>query len=169
MSKLDDLLRKLKALADQGVGGEKTNAQHMLQKLMARHGISSEALEEAQVKKHRIEVSEKYQVGVLSQCILKVMGKNYPIYEVGSSDGKQYTSWECTLAQFIEVKAYYDFYYPLWEQEVKAFYFAFVQKHQILPFNASQMSSSEMDPAEVKKMMDMQRGMDDKNFQKQIE
>ena len=45
MSKNIDLAKKLKALADRGVDGEKTNAEAMLNSLMKKHNITIEEIE----------------------------------------------------------------------------------------------------------------------------
>lgn len=47
-----ELLKKLKALADNGVGGERENAQAMLDKLLAKYDISAEALSDDEVSDH---------------------------------------------------------------------------------------------------------------------
>lgn len=46
-----ELLKKLKALADNGVGGERENAQAMLDKLLAKYDISAETLSDDEVSK----------------------------------------------------------------------------------------------------------------------
>ena len=45
MSKYIELAKKLKALADRGIGGEKINAEKMLNALMKKHKISIEDIE----------------------------------------------------------------------------------------------------------------------------
>ena len=50
MTEREELLRRLervKALAERGVGGEKENAEALLNRLMAKYGISEEDIEEA--------------------------------------------------------------------------------------------------------------------------
>lgn len=42
MSNKTEVLQKLKALAERGVGGEKANAQALLDKLMAKYDIKEE-------------------------------------------------------------------------------------------------------------------------------
>lgn len=46
MDKKRELLQKLKALADRGVGGEKVNAQRKLDEYMRKHGYTLEDLDE---------------------------------------------------------------------------------------------------------------------------
>ena len=45
MSKNIELAKKLKALADKGIGGEKSNAEAMLNNLMKKHNITIEEIE----------------------------------------------------------------------------------------------------------------------------
>lgn len=42
MANREEILRKLKALADRGVGGEKVNAEELLKKMMAKYGVTEE-------------------------------------------------------------------------------------------------------------------------------
>ena len=43
-----DKLKKLKALAEQGVGGERQDARRLYEKLKSKYGISEEELQQAQ-------------------------------------------------------------------------------------------------------------------------
>lgn len=45
MSKIIELAKKLKALADRGEGGEKVNAENKLQQLIKKYGITTEEIE----------------------------------------------------------------------------------------------------------------------------
>jgi hypothetical protein len=42
MNKIIELAKKLKALSTQGFGGEKINAEKMLQKIMVKHNLTIE-------------------------------------------------------------------------------------------------------------------------------
>ena len=44
MNNKEELVKKIKALAESGVGGEKKNAQKLLQELMTKYNISEESL-----------------------------------------------------------------------------------------------------------------------------
>ena len=46
MSNKEELLKKIKALADRGVDGERENAQAILYRLMEQYGISEAEIEE---------------------------------------------------------------------------------------------------------------------------
>lgn len=45
-----DVIKKLKALSDRGINGEKENATKLLNKLMKKYGITEEELEKSEVK-----------------------------------------------------------------------------------------------------------------------
>lgn len=46
MEKYIELAKKLKELADRGTGGEKVNAEQQLTRLMEKHGITLEDIED---------------------------------------------------------------------------------------------------------------------------
>lgn len=67
-----ELLKKLKALADNGVGGERENAQAMLDKLLAKYDISAEALSDDEVSDHGFTYHSDFERRLLSQLRAKI-------------------------------------------------------------------------------------------------
>lgn len=68
-------IKKLQALAERGVGGEKTTAQKKLAKLLKDNGINS--LEELQKEEYEYTIfsyNGKHEIKLLRQCMYKVMG-----------------------------------------------------------------------------------------------
>ena len=57
-----ELLKKLKALSDRGVSGEKENATELLKKLMKKYGISEEEIQEDEVKEIYINLRTDIEV-----------------------------------------------------------------------------------------------------------
>lgn len=51
------LARKLQALSERGIGGEKVNAENQLEKLMLKHNFCMEDLEQEE----RINYNKKYE------------------------------------------------------------------------------------------------------------
>ena len=69
------VIRCLQALAERGVGGEKTTAQKKLAKLLKDNGINS--LDELQKEEYEYTIfsyNGKHEIKLLRQCMYKVMG-----------------------------------------------------------------------------------------------
>lgn len=67
-------IKKLQALAERGVGGEKDTAEKMLQRMMEKNGIQS--LNELQSEEYEYTLfsyNGKHERKLLAQCIYKVM------------------------------------------------------------------------------------------------
>lgn len=165
MSKINDLLHKLKALAEKGIGGEKENAAAKLEQLMTKHGITLDQLESDEVKHQFIKHKDTFDSRVITQCVIKVLG-SVQIYEARHVDGYDVTMWESTDAQYLEIKALTEFYRPLWADEVDFFFRAFVQKHVLLPPNPG---VDKVDSKTSEKIQKMTRGMDDREYHKQLQ
>lgn len=68
-------IKKLKALAERGVGGEKETAEKMLQRLLKKNGISTlEELEEDEVEYFLFSYKGRHEIKLLKQCMYKVLG-----------------------------------------------------------------------------------------------
>lgn len=61
-----ELLKKIKALADSGVGGEKENAQKILAGLMKQYDISEEELSEENIKEFEIKIPKVFKAHELA-------------------------------------------------------------------------------------------------------
>jgi len=165
MSKVNELLAKLKALAEQGVGGEKENAAAKLEQLMAKHGITPDQLESEEVKQQYITQENRYDSRVITQCVVKVMGPTQ-VYSADHKDGRKVVMWESTDVQYLEIKALTEFYRALWAEEVDFFFFTFVQKHRLLPPNAPVGEAT--NSKDIEKMRNMAKAMEDRQYHKQL-
>lgn len=105
-------IKKLQALAERGVGGEKTTAQKKLAKLLKDNGINS--LDELQKEEYEYTIfsyNGKHEIKLLRQCMYKVMG--------AKSDRTAY-------------KPYRNVFY----EELSTFMDAFIQAQKIFPEDA---------------------------------
>lgn len=146
-----DRIRKLKALAERGVGGEKETAEKFLQKMMKEHGIQS--LEELLGEKtdyFLFSYNGKYESAILRQVMYKVLGaENFEIYVPKRM--KQKYGVYCTNYQSIEIALEYDFYKNAFYEELDVFIQAFIQKQYIFPLDAPVVEGDVDDPDTIKK------------------
>jgi len=118
-----DLAKKLKALAEQGVGGEKENASAMLQRLMDKHGITIDSISN-DVKKRRWFTVKTTQLKFLRQVVSSVIGGDYSYFV--HPNVKSEIAFELTDAEYIEVEAKFDFYWRKYKEDMEIFYSAFI-------------------------------------------
>ena len=99
-----NLAKKLKALADRGIGGEQTNALDMLERFMRKHSLTFDDLSEENREQRRFRFKNRFHKQILIQSIVMVMGSGVvmkgfrgylygiPVYEtsrLGTSSGSR--------------------------------------------------------------------------------
>lgn len=167
-----ELLKKIKALADSGVGGEKENAQKILAGLMKQYDISEEELSEENIKEFEIKMPKVYKAAELAnQVLYSIVGKE-------NGDTKGLFSWRgtkhyfirCTAAEFLEFEAKLKFYAHFFKKELDTFYSAFVQANSIFPPpNKSKPSGKHTLTEEDMKMLALASRLDKHEYLLQIE
>lgn len=167
-SKNVELMKKLKALAETGVGGEKENASRMLDKLMKKYGVEFEELDDEKLEEHSFKYSDKFEKKLIVQVCYKVAtGRELFKYKYGK--GSQSTLiCVCTKAEAIQIQIEYDFYKELWKDEVNFLLEAFVQKHKIFDTKPGH-KTSEIDNDALMKMRKMQSALDDRFINPMLE
>lgn len=136
MNNKKELLEKLKALAQRGVGGEKENAELLLKKLMKKYNISDEELERDSIDLYKIIIPRHFMMRKLaSQVAYSVIGNDDTkgIYFSGNKNKIFY--FKGTQSEFLEFEAKYKFYSNWLKKDLDIFYIAFLQKNEIFPPN----------------------------------
>jgi Mg2+ and Co2+ transporter CorA len=126
--RIKELLLKLKALSEQGNGGEKENATEMLNKALKKHGLTLEDLEkeEKQVRVFKIKDRGDSSV-ILAQCIWDVVHDA----DVKQSTKKLEVYCELSASDYVEVSEKYKHYYNIWLKEKKEFLTAYILRNKI--------------------------------------
>lgn len=130
-------IKKLQALAERGVGGEKETAARKLQELLEKNGISS--VEELAQDEYIFTLFSYNGVlgrKLLSQCIYKVMGYDSDRTQYKPPHTRQKIGVYCTKAQKLEIELEFEFYERLFEEQQELFLSAFIQKQRIFPPDA---------------------------------
>lgn len=183
MEKILQLAQKLKALSDQGVGGEKENATRMLIALCEKHGIPlSDITDQEPIKTFEVWVEKdpSLEWTFFVQTAASVLGNDFKCgrYLHNYRKGQKYAGLrrcyiECTSSEFIEIQAKHKFFYKHFMDEVKVLYKAFVQTNKLYtkPDPNRKSEERELTPEEMEelhKMMHMMQGLDRKIFHKQL-
>ena len=188
MSKQDiiDRIRKVKRLAEDGIEGEKEAAKARVEELMHRYNITDEDLEEDKEDLHTYFIDGIFCWKLFMQIAgvkfgirkaLNIKEKRVPREhrEVlnAISRGKKYNvAVLCTAAQFIELTAYYEIVQRGLEEQSEAFFFAFLDRNQLLAQASESDRNKEVSEKEaemVRRAMLMSRGIDKVVVNKLIE
>ena len=138
------LLKKVRALAEHGVGGEAENAEKLLARMMKKYGISEEELDE--------ETRVAYEL----------------VYTASGRKVRTQLGADCTPAEKVEIEYLFDFYKRLWEKEKDAFLAAYIQKHRIFAIRTD-VEPQEISREEALKMGALMQGMSDESPLRAIE
>ena len=158
------LLKKIRALAERGVGGEADNAEEILRRLMEKYGVSEDELDEEERRRHDFEYHGKEQEKLLRQVVYKVTG-GYAYNLVYNATGRKVKTKlgaDCTAAEKVEIEFLFDFYTRLWERERAAFLSAFIQKHRIFAIR-DDIEPQKLSREELLKMQALMLGMSDES------
>lgn len=172
-----DLLRKLKALAEQGVDGERENATDMLHRLMAKHGITMEDLGIHVLKEREFYIADK-EMQLFVQVLGSVTGPSQKILSYKRDTKKLKSRFvELTDADYIEVEAKWEFYRRAWKEErerqLQLLMKAFVHKNRLYPKKIEGQEATESMPTledlqELEQIKALMAGMKHHHFAKQL-
>lgn len=171
--KKKELLKKLQALAERGVGGEKEGAKRKLEQLMKKYGIEEMDLSEDKEEDHDFRYHNEFERKILRQLFYKIV-PDYRSHTYTYRCGKGCKSTygiRCTKAQALQIQIEYEFYCSLWEEEVDFFMRAFIQKHRIfvLPTREEDVDSEPMPREDALRMLAMMEGMKNKSINPMLE
>lgn len=142
-------IKKLQALAERGIGGEKTTAEKMLQKMLEKNGISSlDELEKDEVEYFLFSYKGRHEIKLLKQCMYKVLGYSDHTEYYRTVGKRQKIGIYCTKAQRIEIELEFEFYRNVFYEELSSFMNAFIQAQSIFPTDAPKSSKGLCDLSE---------------------
>lgn len=141
--KTKQLIKKLQALAERGVGGEKETAERKLQQLLEKNGIYSlDELEEDKAEYFLFGYNGKHEIKLLKQCMYKVLGAKEKKEYYKTRGKRQKIGIYCTMAQKIEIELEFEFYRNVFYEELPSFTAAFIQAQGIFPPDAPRSRKS---------------------------
>lgn len=127
MDKIIELAKKLKALSEKGEGGEKINAEKMLQKIMEKHNLTLEEVEGEKKDFVYFKVNKK-QEEIFWQIVSSVIGEHTTYTD---QRRRGYFVLKITAAEAVEIEMKYDFYWKLYQEEFDIWRSAFIQRNNI--------------------------------------
>lgn len=167
-------MARMKAMAEQGVEGEKDAAERALHAFMKKHKITEKDLEAEKVSTHWIRWHVDWERRLLHQITYMNLGSGHSYGCVGTYTNKarKMVGIECTAAQYIEIQADYEFYRDAFEEEINLFYRAFLEKNRLFPPDDlvdPTIPAQEMDPETAYKIARMKSGIDHRTRRRALE
>jgi len=158
--RIKELLLKLKALSEQGNGGEKENATDMLNKALKKHGITLEDLEKEEKEGRTFKIKDRGDSSIiLAQCIWDVV----PNAEIKQNTKKLEIYCYLNASDFVEVSEKYKHYYNIWLKEKKEFLTAYILRNKI-GLGAESSSESKLTEEEQLSIVKKMSSIDDNKF-----
>lgn len=162
-----ELLKKLKALAERGIGGEKVNAAKQLEKLMKKYGISEQEISDD------IKHTYWFKCDIISGRLLSQI-----IHSIADNNGKYFVSkyergkrgYDLTASQYIEANFLYDNHLPNYLNELSSFHHAYIIANDIFPSDkvTRQDELTEEEARKYRKAMAMASNIDELKLKKQL-
>ncbi len=176
MSKHIELAKKLKALADKGIGGEKINADKMLNDLMKKHNLTIEDIEGEKTADYFFKFKDDDTVRLWGQIVARV---NYKIPKYGEIPAKKVKQLNlkgnyfvtCTVAEYMEIESMLGVYPRLYKQELDIFYSAFCKANDLLVTEGKPKTTDDLTPKEYeewKRVQEMASKIKSETFRKQL-
>lgn len=150
-----ELLAKVKALAEQGFGGEKENAKEIFSRLLEKYGIDESEADELQTETelHTFGYGDIWEQRLLCQIIFAVTGKS-ACYIKRQRRIKKMGS-VCTERAAAEIQMMFEFLQPMLKEELNYMYRAFIYKYDIFPaedIQAPRIGENPEEAIELKKI-----------------
>jgi len=169
MKKVIDLLRKLKALADNGIDGEKETAEDMLARLMAKHNVTWFDLSMKEKREITLRWKSDLELRIVSQIVCHVATYPECNFSKHPKQNKMYVYGPVDEMMLIE--AMYDFYKAEWYKQLDVFYQAFVQKQGVFANSTWPdfgVKKPDLSREEIFRLQQMSEGIPKAVFHKQL-
>lgn len=164
-----ELLKKLKALAERGIDGERDTAAKKLTALMEKYGVTEAELSDETIEEHEFVYKDKYQRKILRQVFYKVNHEREVLRYTSGKGQRSILIFCATAAEAMQARIEYDFYCDLWADEVDLFLEAFVQKHEIFWLNPDAKAPEGWDSQKYRRLGMMIDAMQDRELLKRLE
>ncbi len=181
-------LLKIKALAERGVGGERSAAERLLNSLMKQYDISPEDLGSDMVEFHLAYIGEQSIDWKLFSQIAHKLHEGRPgkvkLADLRNAPARHKRVWaeaglgpknsniglHCTKAEFVEVMSTFEIYRDDIHRQEEAFYYAYLDKNNLLMApDGDQPELTEEEIEKLKAAALMSIGIKKKDVYKQIE
>ena len=185
--KLKERLRKMKALADFGSGGERDAAERLIHKICAKYGMSLDDIDTEIEREHTVEATtwkrkifiqllglmRIEQYGDRNADKLKLYVKSEWVKKRGRKCGRAWKAryyTKCTDAQWLALQAKFTVLCAAYEKQIKAFPLAFLMRNDLLmPADPASPAPTAKEEAEYAIAEQLSMGIERTSLSKQLE
>lgn len=163
-------LKKIKALAERGIGGEKEGALQLYNKLLAKYELTESDFLEEKVETHWVRFKDYIDAKLIIQLFYKVTGDRTSYEKIDRRINL--VGFDCTEFEYNQFLFYYDFYKEHLQNELDVFISAFIRVNDLYPDETARVKDDEDEeeektPEEMAKdliksakILEMAKGMD---------
>jgi hypothetical protein len=175
-NKYIELAKKIKNLADKGEGGEKINAEKLLDDILKKHNIKLEELDSLKLEDFFFNIEDldfKLWLQIVKKVnnTIKIYGKfDDKTIKKNLLDGNYLIS--CTYLEYVEIVSMFDFFKGLYNKELDFFFTAFCNANNLLIKSSESKSINDLTPEEYKdfiRMLELSKNIKKDSFRKQID
>lgn len=167
---IKELIRKVHALAQQGIGGEAEAAKNKLQLLLAKHNTTIEAVLGETLVLFEYTYKDLSERKIIMQCYASLGIGIDEVYNLRKNGRKRKNviGIKLTTAQGIDLTGMIDYYLPAYRKEQERLFMAFIHKHELFPptpiTNGDKQTMSMDDILAMRQMM---HGLGEETYQPQ--
>lgn len=163
MDTIKEKLRKVHALATEGLDGERAAAQVTLDKLLDKYGLTLQDIVDEATTEYIFKYHTPLERRLLMQITVSVTQSRETV--IWTYKRKKQVGIELTRAEFAEIKFLFLEFVPIWREEQEAFLNAFCVKHDLLaPADENSEPLSDEQRAERIRWAQMAAGLQDANL-----
>ncbi len=169
MESVINLLRKIKALADNGAtDGEKSAANNRLQVLLKKHNLTIEDILEERVSDICFKYENEEQKSFLFQIIVNVLGKSKSI-EKGVAMRSKSVYMSLTKPEEIDITEKYLFYWNDYNKKQKDFRAAYVHANDLgAPLEGEERTLSDDEKTDLLRILKLANSIEAASFYKKL-
>lgn len=145
METITERLRKIHALAESGVEGERASAQRLLGQLCAKHGVTVESLTGDERAWHRFAYRDDLDRALLIQVVIYVCGTNQ-VKNANPRNRAKALFFMLTVAESIDVREAFEHYRKAWREHADEAMAAFVHANKLWVKGEGGESADELSP-----------------------
>lgn len=170
--KLEAKLKKLYALAKQGVGGEAINAQKLLEDLLAKHDMTLDMLIDTETKKYYFTYKTEFEKDILFRVVSNI--KEESNFSYLQRKGQRKIGFELTAYEYIEVEIQREAYTESWRKYLEQAQSAFIVANRLTYYSSKNREPKEDKPltpeeyAEIQRILQMSMGVPNPEFKRNL-
>lgn len=188
LERIKDRLRKMKALADFGYGGERDAAERLIREMCEKHDISIDEIESEVEREHTVILGTVWERKIFIQILglmrIEEYGDrdadklklNVEFTPVEGKGRRRSQSWRrryftrCTDLQWLEMISKFDLLCASYRKQFKQFTLAFLMSNDLLmPYDPKSPDMTEKEKEEYETAMRLSNGIEKTALLKQLE